>query len=137
LGDGYIWGMNYLKQLDDVLGFIDDGDRPSMSFLSVQREFTDILEIHVERILDKLCNDGYVGKIDGAVPKYWITYDGLMFLSSGGYIAQNRNNRMSNIRASVSEYALIIGGVGAALAGLYSLGKIIQVIYTFFRHYSC
>ena len=121
--------MNHLKQLDDVLDFIDDGDRPVMSFLSIRTKFPDILEIHIKLILDKLHKDSYVGKIDGMVPNYWITYEGLIFLGSGGYTARNRRNRMSNIRASVSEYALIFGGVGAALAGLYSLGKIIQWIY--------
>ena len=71
--------MNHLKQLDEVLGFLDDGDRPSMSILSIQGEFKDILEIHIDLILDKLQKDGYVGKTDGEFPNYWITYDGLMF----------------------------------------------------------
>lgn len=129
--------MNYLKQLDDVLEFIDDGDRPSMSFLSIRTKFPNVLEIHIKLILNKLHKDEYVGKIDGMVPNYWITYDGLMFLSFGGYTGQNRRNRMSNIRASVSEYALIFGGIGAALAGLYYLGKMTQWIYHLIEGYLC
>jgi len=124
--------MGYLKQLDDVLGFLDDGDRPAMAFLSIQRKFKDILDIHLELILDKLCDDGYAGKSKGAFPNYWITYNGLMFLGADGYTGQANRERWKRLRDKFQYWVVV---VAASAAGTYSVIELLKMLCNLF--YSC
>lgn len=121
--------MDYFKQLDDILGFLDDGDRPSTSFLSIKRKFIDISGKDLYLILDKLHNDGYIIYEKDSKSRYSITYDGLMFLSYGGYAGQYKRDTRKNRRDFIVDLALIFGGIGAAIAGLYALWNMLNDIY--------
>lgn len=121
--------MYYLKQLDDVLEFLDDGDRPATVHLSIKIKFKEILDNHLYLILDKLIDDGYVIYEEGSKSRYQITYDGLMFLGSGGYMAQNNRNQRQYRRQFILDRALIFGSTGALIAGLYALWNMLNDIY--------
>lgn len=116
--------MNHLKQLDDILKFIKDGDILLVSGLDINAEFKDVLEVYRGLILDKLQKDGYIEKTEGAFPNYWITYNGLIFLSYKGYTGQNKRTRRKYRRQFIVDIALIFGGTGAFIAGIYTLWEI-------------
>ncbi len=122
--------MDYLKQLDDVLGFLDDGDRPGTVYLSIKRTFKEIHDNHLYMILDKLMDDRYVIYQEGSKSRYSITYDGLMFLGSGGYSEQYRIDQRAIRKSVMVDYGIIFAGIGASLSALYLFGSaLIDWIY--------
>ena len=131
--------MDFLQKMDNVLDYLDnENDRfERIDIIQSKLEFQ-YTKKELELILNKLYKDGYIDeKTFNAFDKIFITqyrinYDGKMFNLLDGYSAQYKTNRMTNTRASVSEICIILGGIGASIAGFYSLWKIFQVVYSAF-----
>jgi len=123
--------MAHLKQLDEVLEFLNHKDRSTTLLIMIKPHFKDISEIHLQLILNKLFKDGNIGKSNDLFPYYWITYDGIMFLSYGGYRGEDKARRKAIRRTDIVDYGIIFAGVGAVLSAAYLFGSaLIDWIYS-------
>jgi hypothetical protein len=69
-------------------------------------------------IIEKLIKDGYAGRMENEA-KYFITFEGLLFLLKGGYVGQQKDIVKKRFYLSVSNvfifFASLIGGVYAGI----------------------
>lgn len=144
------------EQLDISLRFLNDRNAGSYvdykySEGNDERLFTRLSNEGIEQqlrlpILYHLIYDNYVmdyhkdqnQKDQGLEPKQIkITYKGMLFIQSGGYIEEKKRNARIRRRAVIVDYALIIGAVVAVIGIIYTMRdfiiKIPRVIFEFIR----
>lgn len=117
-------GMDYLKQLDDVLKFLNQDISKFIIYSKIMMEFKDLSKDHLYLILDKLCDDNYVKK--GKDSEWLITYNGVMFLAHGGYAQQLKDVKTKNRRQVLVN---VIISLGTGFAGLYAIWKFAEALY--------
>lgn len=110
-----------LQQLDLALESLSDHSDTWLtlenvtSFVSLNSE--DDAEFHVFDILQKLVKDEYAKQfiIDGEEPRYAITFDGHYWLSTGGYIGNDKRIKSKENQLLFIQIVIAITGAIAAI----------------------
>jgi len=124
------------KKLDNVLKYLDKIQQPNSfrEFDEIKKDFNEnklaYSEFELWIIMDKLCLDKYVSteakyinsvkqNIKGQFEttqilnhRFYITYNGKMFISKGGYVCQVRKEFFKTAFQILSTIALAIGTIG-------------------------
>ncbi len=125
--------MDHLKQLDDVLEFLNK-ETPTFIIKSrIQREFKGkINDDHLDLVIDKLCRDGYANK--GRNSEWAITYDGVIFLSYGGYKNKFKGDQISTALDTFQFWVLVLAAI---FASLYYGNELLKGFLNWIYPYAC
>ena len=122
--------MIELKILDEVLTKLKDKtDNFPLLFADIlwyTNKLCEISDRNRRVIIEKLVEDGYAGadkfplteSNPMMVDKYFITYNGLIFIKKGGYLKQYENEKIEIKFKNITFYVILIGSI---LAGMISI----------------
>lgn len=117
--------MTRIKKIDGVLKKLNENNTPK-----TDKEIKDSLGFNIEDkelflILDKLIRDENASfsfaKIDGTyvdIKCYYITYDGVLLLNSGGYKSKIQKEATQKFLLVLEKWLIVLGTVSAGLYGL-------------------
>ena len=77
-------------------------------------------------VLEKLIKDGYVNKVDismQSVNNYYITLEGILFINSGGYLDEKKNNINLKFWNYTKSALLFMGTISATILAILEIAE--------------
>ncbi len=126
--------MKELKQLDDVLRLFLKTETRILSMGELHQKTT--IGIDLAIMIKKLEKDGYIEIAEGEIPQvltidYFLNYDGVIFISCGGYETKYLKDIMAIETRKVVDrltYAIALGSVVCAVYYILEILKFFHCI---------
>jgi len=120
--------MEELKILDEVLTQLKDKTEkePLMKedILWYANRLFETSNRNKRTIMEKLIKDGYAARLDiEGIDKYFITFEGLIFIKKGGYSNQHKKESKTKFILSFQTWLIVIGTVLAGIYGIFEMFK--------------